>query len=221
MLIAGLGCSACGSTHAVRHSRSTTNVAHVVPLALPPAANLIIIPPQRGAGDEQFGTFTASGTVYFEFSCKGKGPLTIVGVLQHISPCDGSPTGASVPYNKGERVHVVVQAKPGTTWRLAVGEHVAGATLVLVHSSGVGNKSFGTFELRGTITIATTCKGKGPIDTYFKSTSRKVIPGVGTYCPQTPGSSASFPVPAGVSGAAISVEAGPKVRWTITISETK
>src|SRR5205085_3217203 len=93
------------------------------PLALPAAANLVIVPPLRGAGDEQFGTFTASGTVYFEFSCKGKGPLTLVRILSHISPCDGSPTEASVPYDAGEKVDLTVQAPPGTTWRLAVGEH--------------------------------------------------------------------------------------------------
>jgi hypothetical protein len=129
VLVAALGCSACGGT---QHNRVTTSGSRDAsvrkaqkqpkPLTLPAAANLVILAPANGTGNAQFGTFTASGPVHFKFSCEGDGPLTIVGILEHISPCDGSPTGASVPYHAGEKVHLTVRAKRGTTWRLAVGD---------------------------------------------------------------------------------------------------
>jgi hypothetical protein len=219
-VVAALGCSGCGSTrHVVTQSRTTVISAPEVRLALPPAANLVIVSPHRGTGDEQFGTFTASGTVYFEFSCKGKGPLTLVGILSHISPCDGSPTGAAVPYRRGSRVHLAVKAQPGTTWRLAAGEHVPGTALLLVRSSGVGNKSFGTFHLGRTLSIDWTCKGKGNLDVQFEPTSGKLIPGIGTVCPETPAGQSGLTLPASRT-ARIDIDADPNVRWTISLSTT-
>jgi hypothetical protein len=223
--IAVLCCTGCGSTHAAQPTTvSTTHVAKIVrrPLTLPSAASLVIVPPLRGAGNEQFGTFTASGTVYFEFSCKGQGPLTIAGILEHISPCDGSPTGAAVPYHAGERVRVAVRAKPGTTWRLAVGEHVPGTARVLVHSSGVGNKSFGTFLLGGTILFDMACKGKGNLDIFFDPIAGKPISGEGTVCPEPASLVGSLGLGREGKGrtARISVYADPNVRWTIRLSAT-
>ncbi len=219
-LLVALGCSACGTTqHRTVRSKTVVVSPPQARFALPSSATLVIVPPQHGAGDEDFGTFTASGTVSFEFSCKGEGPFTLVRILSHISPCDGSPTEASIPYHAGETVHVAVQAKPGTTWRLAVGEHVPGADLVLIHSSGVGNRTFRTFQLRGRISVATSCRGRGNLDVGFNSTSSKVIPGSGTYCPEAPGAVASFDVPGGAGSAGVYLDAGPKVRWTLTISE--
>jgi hypothetical protein len=213
---------ACGSTqHAVTLSRTAVISAPKVRLALPSGANLFIVPPVSGTGDAQFGTFTASGTVYFEFSCKGKGPLTIVGVLSHISPCDGSPTGASVPYHSGERVHLTVQAKPGTTWRLAVGEHVPGAARLLFHRSGVGNKPIGTFVIGGrTLEFNIACKGTGNLTILFNQPFPNGIPDEGTVCP-TPDEVIGTGTPGRKSRTArISVEADPNVRWTISLSST-
>jgi hypothetical protein len=220
-VLAAFGCSGCGSVqHTTTQSRSTTVPVSPVRLALPPAANLVIVPPVSGTGDERFGTFMASGTVYLEFSCKGKGPLTFVGILKHISPCDGSATGASVPYDPGNPVHLTVQAPPGTTWRLAVGEHVPGAALVLVHSSGAGNKSFGTFPLRGTIRAVVACKGKGNLELRFDPPSEATTD-FGTVCPEGSGGWSSPPLPAGkIRTARIYVDADPKARWTISVTET-
>lgn len=219
-MAAALCCSGCGSTHAVRQSRPTTHVAADAPLALPPAANLVILPTQYGAGDERLGTFTAEGSVYVELSCKGKGRLsglTIVRVVG-IGPCDGSPVDVEVPHEEGKSIQLVVHAKPGTTWRLAVGEHIPGATLVFVHSSGFGNKSFGTFRVRGTITVAISCKGTGNIDVEVTSTSSKHSHGLDTLCPQTPGSSFQPDLSVG-RRVQIDVHAPRKVSWTISVSE--
>jgi hypothetical protein len=223
-VLVALACSACGSTH----TQPVTTIKHAVkkaplPLTLPSAANLVIVPTQNGTGNEKLGTFTASGTVYFEFSCKGEGPLTIGGILEHISPCDGSPTGASVPYHTGEPVHLAVRAKPGTTWRLAVGEHVPGATLVLVHRSGTGSESLGTFVMRGHVDAATSCTGRGDFSLGFTPTSGKAVPGIGTVCPQPPPASVLhlyFPAADG-RRVQVYVDAAPNAHWTVTLTETK
>ncbi len=124
-VLAALGCSACASTPAVHQSVSESLVLGHTRFALPPAANRVIVPTQRGAGNQSLGSFTAAGTVYLEFSCTGKGDIAVAGFVDHVGPCDGSPTGAVIPGREGERIHLTVHTKPGTTWRFTAGEHMA------------------------------------------------------------------------------------------------
>jgi hypothetical protein len=242
VVIVAVGLSACGSTHAVRQStttRTTTTAAHVVQLTLPHEANLVILPPSNGAGNAQFGTFTASGTVYFKFSCKGKGPLTLADVVEHISPCDSSPTGASVPYHAGERVHLAVRAKPGTTWRLAVGEHVPGTALVLAHRTGAGKASLGarcrhvrpfnsspgsckaslgTFRLHGILHVVTSCTGPGQLIVSVSFLSKRPDNTFGDdYCPMNHTVST---FPATDRSVRVAVTRAPKGTWEVTLRET-
>jgi hypothetical protein len=234
VLVASLACAGCGGSHdssapAIHRSRPATETSRTAVisgpqtrLALPAAANFVILPPQSGAGNEDMGTFTAAGTVYFEFSCKGKGPLTLVGIISHISPCNGSPTGVSIPYHAGERVPLTVRASHRTTWRIAVGEHVPGAELVLVHSSGSGpaHRTFGPFRPRGTITVAYSCTGHGNLDATVMTKSPAHGDGTSQPCiSQTLAGSLGPMRPAGTF--TIDVHAsGKHVQWTVTVRET-
>ena len=189
-----------------------------MPFALPQAANLVILPPVHGVGVERFGTFTPAGYVYVEASCKGKGLLTIVRISRS-GPCDGNPVQIGVPGNEGKPLPLVVRAQPGTTWRIAVGEHIAGATLVLVHKSGTGNTTFGPFQRVGTVTVAITCKGRGSLDVGVATTSPPHSDGLGAACP-LPGRGSIFgPMRPPNSRFRIEVHGGPHLTWTVTVHE--
>ncbi len=225
-LAVGLGCSACGSTHTVRQSTTTirtTTVAKVAPISLGSDLNFVILPPIHGAGDDTLGTFTVAGRYgYIAAKCTGQGPMKVAGLW--TVPCEPAMGVDELGFDTpGQRIHLAVRAKPGTTWWLAVGEHIprlvrAHRTLVLLHRSGVGSKSLGTFHLGARVTIGLTCTGQGAFNVFFRSTPPIRVPaGLETYCPE---GNVSERLPA-KSGVGISVETGRKVRWTITISETE
>lgn len=187
------------------------------PFALPPEANLVILPPQRGSGNASFGTFTAAGDVYIELECNGPGTLTIPAVSR--SNCPGGLTGITVPGARGTRYNLAVRANPKTTWQIAVGEHIAGATLVLVHRSGSGNASFGPFRVSGPITVAGSCTGHGNFAYSVVSTKPAKSDGVGTTCPFPGGSFGPDSAPKPGSPVRIRIDAGPRAHWTVTVTQ--
>jgi hypothetical protein len=209
--------SACGSTeHTVQVRKSPAAYKTPVRFALSSKVNLVILPPIRGTGNERLGTFTPHGTVDLELSCKGPArSITLVGISR-TSPCDGSPVGIGVPGEEGKRMDLVVRVAPGTTWRLAVGEEIPGANLLLVHRKGSGSASLGTFRLRRPAEVSLSCTGKGNLT--LDIASQPPTSGVGTFCPQS-GLGTTISAADG-RRAHFSITAGPKVRWSIAISET-
>jgi hypothetical protein len=226
-LVVAVGLSACGNAHTVRSptmTTRTTTVAKVAPVDLGSDVNFVVLPPMHGAGDETLGTFTTTGSFgYIEAQCTGEGSMKVAGMWTVPCSAAGAQLGFDTP---GQRIHLAVRAKPGTTWWLAIGEHIPSLvrdhrTLVLLHRSGVGSKSLGTFHfhLQGTVRVATSCTGKGQFTVRFTSTAPAYFPDESTYCPENQGVGTSRP-PAGARDVDVSVQAGRKASWTLTISET-
>jgi len=136
---AALGCSACssfllngiGSAGAVTVtvSHSLPQSVHLIPdpADYMSAANRFLVRKVSGFGSRSIGTFAVRGTLYIVSTCKGKGPLAIPGFVTY-GGC-GNPDNPDVNVSSrtdytGQRVHFSVHAKPGTKWRLAIGEHV-------------------------------------------------------------------------------------------------
>jgi hypothetical protein len=87
----------------------------------------------------------------------------------------------------------------------------------VVTASGTGNKTLGTFTVRGTLSISMACTGKGYVS-VLALTSR-ANEGIGTFCPSPPG-------PGGLSSgmgkrrARIKVHAPARVRWTVVVRDS-
>jgi hypothetical protein len=224
-LIVALGCSACGSTHTIRSTATTkaTHAAQAAPIDLPPGTNFVILPPTHGVGNGSLGTFTVAGRYgNIAVQCTGEGPIRVAGLW--TVPCNF--TSGQLGFDTaGKRIHLTVRAKPGTTWWLAAGEHIPALVhrpVVLLHRAGVGSKSLGTFHPNphGMVKVVTTCKGKGQFNVRPTSWAQGTyFPWELSYCPAIRNVTTSHP-PAGVGGVPISVQAGRKAHWTITISET-
>jgi len=96
--------------------------------------------------------------------------------------------------------------------------HVPGAALVLVDKSGIGSDSLGTLQLGGTVTVVTSCKGTGNFTVRFDPSSENGPPDLGTVCPEGR-QSFSSPVPKS-QAFRMSVDAGPHARWSVQVSAT-
>ena len=229
-MIIGLACSACGSTHTVQQPTTptrATSAAKVAPVALGADLNFVVLPPTHGAGNAMLGTFTEAGQYgAIMAQCAGKGSMRVAGLW--TVPCNPNfAEGGQLGFDTaGKRINLTVRAKPGTTWWLAVGEHIpvlrklAPPTVVLLHRTGVGNESFGPMRLRGKFQIEDACRGTGQLKIYvwsLSSTGRRTggLGGNETYCPE-----GRF----GWSGSAgrgrrvlIDIHAGRKATWTLTL----
>ncbi len=223
VVIFALGCSACGSAKAVRHTpdRTTTNtMAQVVRASLQSDTNLVVLPPTHGAGNKTFGTFTPEGTVFLEYTCTG-GPLTIVG-FGGPRPCDGV-VSVGISNYEGKPMNLTLRAKPGTKWWFAAGEHIPGTNLVqptrvLVDRTGSGKRSLGTFRLRGPLKYTVSCRGRGQLLVQFTPLPSK--PGQFTW-PDCPALEVGGTY-VGTIGDRVRIavfRAGPKVTWTVKVRE--
>lgn len=244
LLTVVLGCSACGGAHTARQSTTTTRtttVAKVTPVTLGHDLNFVILPPIHGAGDETLGTFTVAGRYGdIEVQCTGGGPIKVAGLW--TVPCR-SGGGETLGFDTvGERINLTVRAKPGTTWWLAVGEHIptlVHPTLLLAHRTGAGKASLGarcrhvrplnpspnpcraslgTFRLHGILHVATSCTGHGQLVVSISFLSKRPDNTFSDdYCPMND-TVQTFPATDGK--VRVAVTRAPKGTWEITLRET-
>jgi len=244
VVIVALGCGACGSAKAVRQTTppTTTTEAKVAPVTLGSDLNFVVLPPTHGAGDATLGTFTVAGRYGdIEVQCTGESPMKVAGLWTVL--CDRSGSGATLIFDTvGERINLTVRAKPGTTWWLAVGEHIptlVHPTLLLAHRTGAGKASLGprcrhvrplnsspnpcqaslgTFRLHGILHVAASCKGHGQLVVSVDFLSkRNGIAVRDDYCPMTE-TVQTFPATDGK--VRVVVTRASTGKWEVTLRET-
>jgi hypothetical protein len=113
---------------------ATTVVSATPSLPLPklPFSNLagasyndaVLVPVTTGSGSRQFRSYTPHGkTLYIQFSCEGKGTLTLTGYFK-LSSCnlDKKPNSLldSYPKQAGRRVSPKVIAAKGVKWEFYI-----------------------------------------------------------------------------------------------------
>jgi hypothetical protein len=113
---------------------ATTVVSATQSVTLPklPFSNLagssyddaVLVPVTIGSGSRQLRSYTPHGkTLYIQFSCEGKGTLTLTGYFK-LSSCnvDKKPDALldSYPKQAGRRVSPKVIAAKGVTWEFLI-----------------------------------------------------------------------------------------------------
>jgi hypothetical protein len=219
-------------------------VAKVAPVTLAPGLNFVVLPPTHGAGNETLGAFTVAGRYGdIEVQCTGESPMKVAGLW--TVPCASDGFGETLGFDTvGERINLTVRAKPGTTWWLAIGEHIPTLvhphrTLVLVQRTGAGKASLGarcrhvrplnpspgpcqaslgTFRLHGVLHLVTSCKGHGQLVVFVNFTSKRQGNTFSDdYCPM---SRAVQTFPATDGSVRVAVTRASTGTWTVTLRET-
>jgi hypothetical protein len=229
VLVAGLACTACGSSSA----RTTTTAARAprtVTVQLPVTQQLSKV---SGSGSKKFRPFAFHGQLSLTVSCKGKGTLNLDVVASDSFPGLSSPcpeAGAGLgpgpgSDNAAHRAQFSIAAPSRVHWTLTARETTSRALTapakvqrLPISRSGVGPALLGTFRVRGGLGlyVKAACVGTGKFGVSWGGSSTS------TLCPnswdKTAVDAGEFddPQPQRVR---IEVLAPAGMKWTITALE--